>query len=76
MVDFKKLFNKDFLKGDKPESEITLKGVEKLAEHFKSKYNFIDISIRDENEIANEFEKFFVLFNEFIISKNSATDCP
>ena len=35
MVDFKKLFNKDFLKGDKPESEITLKGVEKLAEHFK-----------------------------------------
>ena len=68
MVDFKKLFNKDFLKGDKPESEITLKGVEKLAEHFKSKYNFIDISIIDENEITNEFEQFFVLFNEFIIA--------
>ena len=66
MGENKLLFDKGFLKGDKDNSALSLKGMMKLADIFKAKYNFINIAFLNENEFSQEFSQFYIICERFL----------
>ena len=61
---YKILFEKGFLERGDSESPISLKGMEKLCEIYNAKYDFIDTTIINEEEIVEELNKFKESFDE------------
>lgn len=59
---YQKLFIKGYLKGPYKNSPLNLNGIEKLTIKFKKQYNFINITILNENDIINEFNKFYQIY--------------
>ena len=59
MDSYKILYQRGYLKGDKFNSPISLKGAEKLASIFERKYNNISIRIIKEKDIKKEFDSFY-----------------
>ena len=67
---YKKLYNKGYLKGDKKNSPLNIKGIEMLSKKYKNDYNFIDIINIKEKEFSDEFNKFFEIYQNIKNEKN------
>jgi len=70
MEKYHNIFKNKYLIGDKIDSPISIKGIEKLANYFKSIYNYIDIIIIKEKDITNEFKKFYDILKKFNDNNN------